>query len=144
MMDLDEIIKEDTWVDDIKLKWNPLFSRGVYVYNRRVDEKTNTVIQKFMEYRIHNRHWHYKGIVHEQLCDIMGDRDFFSDECIECPITVWHYPTNPNRVTYVKLCERGVEENPNNWIMHLQLAAEYEIHEMYEKAIEEYKKIIIE
>jgi hypothetical protein len=45
------------------------------------------------------------------------------------PLTVNHYATHPNRIEYIELCERGVEEEPNNWIMHLQLAAEYEVHE---------------
>jgi len=34
MVDLDEIIKEDGWVDSIKNAWNPLFLRGSYTYNR--------------------------------------------------------------------------------------------------------------
>ena len=60
------------------------------------------------------------------------------------PIYVWHYPTNPNRITYIELCERGVAEEPLNWLMHLQLAAEYEVHQQFEKAIAEYRKIIAE
>lgn len=144
MVDLDEIIKEDNWVATIKDCWEPLFSRGAYVYNRRVDPISDAVVQQFIEYRIHNNLWHYEGIVHEQLHDIGGRREFFSDECIKIPITVWHYPTNPNREVYIELCERGVEEQPDNWIMHLQLAAEYEVHEKWDKAITEYRKIITE
>lgn len=144
MADLDEIIKEDNWVDVIKNNWQPLFQRGAFIYNRRVDPDTGAVIQRFTEYRIHSKNWHYRGIVHEQLHDVNGAREFFLDECIQVPITVWHYPTNPNREIYVELCERGIEEQPNNWLMHLQLAAEYEVHEMYDKAIDEYKKIILE
>ena len=144
MVDLDEIIKEDDWVTVIKQSWNPLFSRGAYIYNRHVDEVSDAIVQQFVEYRIHSNIWHYEGIVHEQLHDITGDRSFYPDECIIVPITVWHYPTNPNREIYIELCERGVEEQPNNWVMHLQLAAEYEVHAVYDKAIEEYKKIIIE
>jgi len=30
MMDLDEIIKEDNWVDEIKRRWDPSFDRAVY------------------------------------------------------------------------------------------------------------------
>lgn len=144
MMDLDEIIKEDGWVEKIKNTWDPLFARGAYVYNRRVDPVSDSVIQKFIEYRIHSNLWHYQGIVHEQLHDVGGRREFFADECIQVPITVWHYPTNPNREIYIELCERGVEEQPNNWIMHLQLAAEYEVHEKWDKAITEYRKILAE
>ena len=44
MMDLDEIIKEDNWVQIIKTNWNPLFSRGCYVYNRQVDKVSGAVI----------------------------------------------------------------------------------------------------
>lgn len=144
MMDLDEIIKEDNWCFYMKACWDPLFSRGNYLYYRQVDKESDTPIQSFKEHRIHNAGWHYKGIVHEQLCNIAGSRDFLSDEDIEIPITVWHYPTNPNRISYIELCEQGVKEEPDNWIMHLQLAAEYEVHEQFEKAINEYKTIIIE
>ena len=144
MMDLDEIIKEDDWVQKIKDAWDPLFSRGVYTYNRQVDKVTDAVVQQFEEYRIHSNIWHYKGIVHEQLCDMTGSRAFFADECIRVPIIVWHYPTNPNREAYIELCERGVDEEPWNWLMHLQLAAEYEVHLKYDKAIGEYRKILAE
>lgn len=144
MMDLDEIIKEDNWAETIKNAWDPLFSRGMYTYNRRVDPISDAVVQKFTEYRIHNNIWHYEGIVHEQLHDIGGNRNFFLDECVNVPITVWHYPTNPNRESYIELCEKGVKEQPNNWIMHLQLAAEYEVHNKWEKAITEYRTIIAE
>lgn len=144
MMDLDEIIKENDWMDMIKLAWDPLFSRGYYTYYRQVDKTTDAPIQTFQEYRIHNKNWHYKGLVHEQLYNITDTRDFYADESVMVPICVWHYPTNPNRVVYIELCERGVEEEPMNWLMHLQLAAEYEVHKEYEKAIIEYRKIIAE
>lgn len=143
MVDLDEIIKEDNWIFYMKACWDPLFSRGGYMYNRRVDKNTDAIIQNFKEYRIHSKIWHYKGIVHEQLYDIADSRGFSYDEVINIPITVWHYPLKPNREIYIELCERGVQEEPDNWIMHLQLAAEYEVHEQYEKAIEEYRNIII-
>ena len=144
MMDLDEIIKQKDWTKLIKGCWDPLFSRGRYIYNRYIDEKTDTPTHTFFEHRIHNNCWHYKGIVHEQLVNISGTRDFYDDECIYIPITVWHYPTHLNRETYIELCEQGVQEEPNNWLMHMQLAIEYEVHEKYEQAAEEYKKIIIE
>lgn len=144
MVDIDEIIKEKDWVATIKNAWNPLFLRCAYTYNRQVDPVSNAVIQQFVEYRIHNNSWHYKGIVHEQLCNVAGSRQFYADECIQAPIVVWHYPTNPNREVYIELCERGVAEEPLNWLMHLQLAAEYEVHKKYDKAIVEYRKIIAE
>ena len=144
MADLDEIIKEDNWPTIIKSNWNPLFSRGVYTYNRQVDPISGAVTQQFTEYRIHSKAWHYKGIVHEQLVTIADDRTFYEDECINIPIIVWHYPTNPNREMYIELCERGVQEEPLNWLMHLQLAAEYEVHQQYEKAVTEYRHILAE
>lgn len=144
MMDLDEIIKDDDWTIAIKRTWDPLFRRGRYTYHRYIDEKTDIPTHTFYEHRIHNSSWHYEGIVHEQLVNAGGIRSFYEDECIQVPIAVWHYPTRMNRVSYVELCERGVEEQPENWLMHLQLAIEYEVHNMYDKAIEEYKKIIIE
>ena len=144
MMDLDELIHDDDWVTLIKNAWNPMFLRGEYTYNRQIDKVSNAILQQFVEFRIHNNSWHYKGIVHEQLCNYANQRDFFSDECVKVPITVWHYSTNPNRETYIELCERGVEEEPLNWLMHLQLAAEYEIHNHFDEAINEYRKIIAE
>ena len=144
MADLDEVIKDENWATTIKSKWNPLFSRGMYVYNRQVDPVSDIAIQQFNEYRIHSKIWHYKGIVHEQLVDIADSRNFYEDECPMIPITVWHYPTKPNRQSYIELCERGVEEEPFNWLMHLQLAAEYEVHQLFDKAINEYRKIIAE
>ena len=144
MVDLDEIIKDDNWVQIIKSNWNPLFSRGMYIYNRQTDPVSGAVTQQFNEYRIHNYIWHYKGIVHEQLVDIANNRNFYEDECIQIPITIWHYPTNPNRESYIELCERGVQNEPLNWLMHLQLAAEYEVHQLFDKAIIEYRKILAE
>ena len=144
MVDLDEIIKTNDWLEMIRKSWSPLILRMSYTYNRQVDPETDMVVQCFTEYRIHTNAWHYEGIVHEQLCDITHNRSFYSDECVFIPIAVWHYPTHPNRESYVELCEQGIKEEPANWLMHLQLAAEYEVHEMYDKAINEYKKIIIE
>lgn len=144
MADLDEDIKEDNWPFYVRGNWNPLFLRGSYTYNRAIDPATGVVTQQFIEYRIHNNSWHYKGVVHEQLFDVADSRTFYSDECITVPIVVWHYATHPNRIEYIELCERGVEEEPLNWLMHLQLAAEYEVHEQYENAINEYRKIIAE
>ena len=144
MMDLDEIIKENDWMIAIKRAWDPIFRRGRYTYHRYLDEKTGVPTHTFYEHRIHNSSWHYEGIVHEQLVSAGGIRQFYDDECMQVPIVVWHYPTRANRIAYVELCERGVEEEPDNWLMHLQLAIEYEVHNMNDKAIEEYKKIIIE
>lgn len=144
MVDLDEIIKEDGWVDSIKNAWNPLFLRGSYTYNRQVDPATDSVLQCFLEFRVHNNSWHYNGLVHEQLCNVANSRQFFEDECINIPITVWHYPTHPNRETYIELCEQQVKEEPLNWLIHLQLAAEYEVHFKYEQAIKEYRRILAE
>lgn len=143
MMDLDEIIKEKNWPNLIRAVWDPLFSRGSYQYHRLVDKETDKPIFTFTEQRIHNSSWHYYGIVHEQLIDYGGKREFFSDECIMVPIAVWHYPRDIKK-SYTQLCQRGVAEEPDNWLMHLQLALEYEIDQQYENAIEEYKTIIIE
>ena len=144
MMDLDELIHTDDWTHQMRTYWDPMFRRGEYIYNRSIDKDTGAITQQFHEYRIHNNEWHYEGIIHEQFYDITGNRSFMADECIEVPITVWHYATHPNREEYIELCEQGVKEQPLNWLMHLQLAAEYEVHEMYDKAIDEYRKIIAE
>jgi len=71
-----------------------------------VDPATDSVLQCFLEFRVHNNSWHYNGLVHEQLCNVANSRQFFEDECINIPITVWHYPTHPNRETYIELCEQ--------------------------------------
>lgn len=142
MMDLDEIIKEDDWVEKVKNSWDPLFSRGQYLYNRFVDPTTDTPTHYFTEGRIHNNTWHYHGIVHEQLCNICGERLFFQDECIQVPITVWHYPTKNNKSFYIKLCQDALKEEPDNELMRLQLAIEYEVNQYFDEAIKEYTHLI--
>lgn len=144
MVDLDELIHSEDWPHQMRTYWDPMFRRGEYIYNRSIDKDTGAINQQFNEYRVHNNEWHFEGIIHEQFCDITGERSFITDECISIPMVVWHYPINPNREMYIELCERGVEEQPLNWLMHLQLAAEYEVHERYEEAVNEYRKIIAE
>jgi len=72
MADLDEIIKENDWVDKIKSTWTPLFDRGMYDYHRDVNEN-GKVVRTIKEYRIHSGDWtHWVNIVHEALVNTSG------------------------------------------------------------------------
>ena len=39
----------------------------------------------------------------------------------------------------MELCEKDLKEYPNDWVMRLQLAIEYEIRQENEKALYHYK-----
>lgn len=142
MVDLDERIKENNWVEQIKIKWTPTFERGTYTYNRDVREN-DTVIRAIPEYRIHSRKWnHYKNIVHEAIYNDMEQKEFFVEICTPIDITVWHYPKKDKVTHYAELCEEDLKEYPEDYVMRLQLAIEYEILEEYEKAWYHYEWLI--
>ena len=141
MADLDEEIKELDWVEKVKNCWDPLFSRGMYDYNRDVDENGN-IIRTIKEYRLHSKEWtHWVNIVHEAICKEDGEKRFYMEACNKAPIVVWHYSKNREN-NYMELCEEDLKEYPDDWIMRLQLAIEYEIRNESEKAIEHYKYIL--
>ena len=143
MMDLDELIKTDDWVEKIRTAWTPNFSRGMYTYYR--DISADGVVQKTMrEYRIHSNKWHkWVNIVHEALVDENGEKYFFEFECTPIDIEVWHYADQTrSKPNYAELCEAELKENPNNTLMRLQLAIEYEILEEYEKAYEHFYHLL--
>ena len=142
MVDLDERIKDDNWTQKIKEKWTPTFERGSYTYNRDVREG-DTVVRAIPEYRIHSRKWnHYKNIVHEAIYNDMEQKEFYVEICTPIDITVWHYPKQ-NKVThYAELCEEDLKEYPDDYIMRLQLAIEYEILKEYDKAWYHYEWLI--
>ena len=142
MADLDEVIKEPGWCDIVKSRWDPLFDRGMYTYNRDVDEN-DMVLRSITEYRFHSRDWYkWVNIVHEALINQAGRKQFYIETCTELPITVWHYPNKEKQTNYMELCEIDLQEQPDDWIMHLQLAIEYEIREENEKAIQHYEYLI--
>jgi len=105
MVDLDEIIKEDNWVNNVKMVWEPNFSRGVYSYHRNVDENDN-ILRTINEFRIHSKKWHkYINIVHEALVDENDEKKFLIDICTPISIAVWHYPKADKKTNYLELCE---------------------------------------
>lgn len=143
MADIDEIIKEPGWCQKIKDVWDPLFDRATYTYNRDVDQATDTVSRAIPEFRIHSRYWdHYVNIVHEALVNKMGQKMFYMETCTPVDITVWHYPTKEGVTNYMELCERDLEECPDDWVMHLQLAIEYELRNEKEKALKHFEFLI--
>lgn len=143
MVDIDEIIKEPNWAQRVKNAWDPLFDRGVYTYNRDVDETNDTVIRAIPEFRLHSPIWdHYQNIVHEAIINKFGQKMFFMETCTPVDIVVWHYPTKTTKTDYMELCERDLEEYPDDWVMHLQLAIEYEIREEFQKAYDHFLLII--
>lgn len=141
MADLDEIIKESGWVQKVKDTWEPMFDRGMYPYNRDVDG--DTIIRQIPEYRFHSKEWaKWVNVVHEALVDRKGDKQFFVETCTPIPVTVWHYPHKTGNTNYMELCELQLEEYPDDWVMRLQLAIEYEIREENEKALDQYVYIL--
>ena len=142
MADIDEVIKESNWIDKVRSTWHPTFNRGMYTYNRNVDEN-DFVIRAIKEYRIHNKKWtHWENVVHEALINDKGEKQFYIESCTPIDITVWHYPKDNKEQDYVALCERAVEDNPEDWIMQLQLAIEYEIKQEWDKADKVYELIL--
>lgn len=144
MADIDEIVEpKDLWPTIIKNSWTPTFTRGVYTYQRDVAED-GTVLKSMQEYRIHNKHWHqWINVVHEALVDETGEKYFFDFDCTPINITVWHLNSHrkePHK--YSQLCENELKEHPENDIMHLQAAIEYEIEDNLDKAYEHFKYLI--
>ena len=141
MADLDEEIREDDWVSKVKDSWDPLFSRCIYDYNRDLDENGN-IIRTIKEYRIHSREWtHWINIVHEAICKDDGEKRFYMEACNPADIVVWHYSKHREN-NYMELCEQDLEEKPDDFIMRLQLAIEYEIRQNEEKAAYHYRYIL--
>ena len=142
MADLDEVIKEDNWADLVRNSWEPLFDRGMYTYNRDVDKDDN-VIRAIPEYRIHSKGWtQWVNIVHEAITTPSGRKQFYVETCTPIDITVWHYPTKNGDTNYMELCEQDLLENPNDYVMRLQLAIEYEIRSEWDKALDHFFYII--
>ena len=141
MADIDEEIHEDDWVEKVKSIWEPNFNRGAYCYNRDV-AADGTITKQITEYRIHSKQWtHWKNIVHEAIYNIFDQKNFYAENCTKVDITVWHFPTK-GPTNYVELCEEDLIENPNDFIMRLQLAIEYEIRKNNDKAMEHFQYII--
>ena len=141
MADLDEVIKEKGWTQKVKDVWDPQFDRGQYTYHRDINEN-GTIIRTIKEYRIHSKNWHkWVNIVHEALVNQVGNKQFYIETCTPIDITVWHYSEHKEN-NYMELCEQDLEEYPDDWIMRLQLAIEYEIRNENEKALEHYNYII--
>lgn len=142
MVDLDEIIKEPGWSNKVKMAWTPTFSRGMYNYHRDVDE--NDIIQRtIQEFRLHSKFWdHYKNIVHEAIYNKAEEKIFYIQTCTPVDIAVWHYPKKDKKTNYLELCEKDIEENPEDYVMRLQLAIECEIEKETEKAGQQYQYII--
>lgn len=142
MADLDEVIKEKGWSKKVKNAWSPLFDRGMYDYHRDVGDN-DVIIRTIKEYRIHSKYWdHWENIVHEALVNKMGIKQFYIETSTPIDIAVWHYPDKERKKNYVELCEEDLKEYPNDYIMRLQLAIEYEIEEKWEEALYHYQWLI--
>ncbi len=140
MVDLDEIIKEPGWCQKIKNSWTPLFDRGVYLYHRNVNKETDEIIRTIEEFRVHSKEWSsWKNIVHEALINHQGTKYFLKETCTPLDIEVWHYPKEENKsILYAELCEQNLKETPEDDLMRLQLAIEYEVLEENEKALQHF------
>ena len=134
MVDLDELIINDPdWAIKIKCAWTPSFSRAKYIYHREINPDGG--IQKtIQEYRIHSKEWNkYVHMVHETLENIKGDLHFAETDTTPIDIAVYHYGNTKSK-NYAKLCEDELKEHPDDAVMRLQLAIEYELLQEYEKA----------
>ena len=141
MADLDEEIRESDWVSKVKNAWDPLFSRGMYDYHRDLDDNGN-IIRTIKEYRLHSKDWvRWVNIVHEAIVKEDGQKRFYMEACNPVDIQVWHY-SKKRENNYMELCEEDLKECPDDWIMRLQLAIEYEIREQPEKAAKHFKYIL--
>lgn len=142
MADLDEEIRTPDWVKEVKSHWDPLFTRAAYDYHR--DVLPGDIIKRtIQEFRIHSREWtHWENIVHECLVTDAGQRQFYYEVCTPVNIEVWHYPKEQKEVSYAELCEEDLKENPQNWLMRLQLAIEYEIEEQDDDALKHFTCIL--
>ncbi len=145
MADIDEIVEpKGVWPINIKNKWTPTFTRGSYTYQRDVDKDGN-VTKSMLEYRVHSRKWQrWINVVHEALVNEYGDKYFFDFDCTPMDIVVWHLTNHRDfhHHNYSELCENELREHPNNEVMHLQAAIEYEIEENPKKAYEHFMHLI--
>lgn len=142
MADLDEIIKEPGWAKNIKDNWTPMFNRGRYTYNRQVDEHDN-VLKQMEEFRVHSRKWYkWINVVHEALINYKGTKYFPYNETTPLHFVVWHYPKKTKEVNYAELCEEHLKLYPDDALMELQLAIEYEIAQNFGKAAEHFLNLI--
>lgn len=144
MADLDEVIKESGWCQKVKNSWDPLFDRGVYAYHRNVNKETDEIIRTIEEFRVHSKEWSsWKNIVHEALINHKGTKYFLRETCTPLDIEVWHYPKEENKsILYAELCEQNLEETPDDDLMRLQLAIEYEVLEESKKALQHFLYLI--
>ena len=142
MADLDEEVRELDWPARVRFAWDPLFSRGMYDYHRDLDSSGN-IIRTIKEFRLHSKEWtHWENIVHEAICKDNGEKRFYIESCNPVDIQVWHYAKH-QETNYAQLCEEELKECPDDFVMHLQLAIEYEILENYDKAAEHYEYILL-
>ena len=141
MADLDELIKQPGWSQIVRDSWDPLFDRGQYKYHRDIED--GNIIRTIYEYRFHSKSWqHWENVVHEALINFKGEKQFYVETCTNLPIEVFHYGAKDKKTNYMELCEEDLKENPEDWVMHLQLAIEYEIRNEQEKAANHYKFLI--
>ena len=86
------------------------------------------------EFRVHSRKWHtWINVVHEAL--INDSKNKYFNYSISTPLhfVVWHYPHKEKQVDYAELCERHLELYPDDALMELQLAIEYEIKKGFQQ-----------
>ena len=143
MADLDEYIKDPNWVEIVRHSWNPAFSRGRFTYHRIIDPVGGIALKTIYEFRIHNKKWNkYENIVHEHLIDDCGNAVFFTQDCTPINIAVLHDPLTDIDKNYIQLCINELKENPDNRLMELQLALEYQDDKQYDKARECCERLI--
>jgi len=135
--DLDEVF-EPGWREKLEAAWNPVFTRGSYlfVWSHNADGTPN---KQFNNEKIHSRHgFRWIHPVHEVL-EYSGTA---TDKTIWINgLVVHHYPdVLKPRSQYLPLLELSAQENPQDDRTMFWLGREYMYHQKYDLCIETLKR----
>ena len=138
--DFDELFEEG-WCDVIRNNWKAPYNRMQYTYawsHNSIGEPQDV----FKYDKIHTREFEWKFPVHEVLWPINDKVDVQFLDVGEA-IYLHHFQDmKKERKYYFDLLELSVKENPEESHCRMLLAREYFANENYEKALEEYKKVL--
>lgn len=138
--DLDEVL-EPGWAKIIKNNWvEGLHVRGYYKYAwSHTSEGAPGRI--FYYDKLHDRHWHWKGAVHEYLVSdkhIEGETfnpDIQILDLFDKGVYLHHYPDHTkSRGSYLPLLKVRVEEDPQDYYAKYYLAHEYHYRGYYHES----------
>lgn len=143
VLDCDEYV-EDFDISQIKDFMDPVFYHYVGLILRRNQmNNSDTCMDDWVERFFHKKHFHYEGIIHEQVRDNRG----CAIERCEVPITVYHdgYVDTPENLkkkairNEVLLLE-ALKKEPNNTYIYHQLGQSASLAGEPERALQYYEK----